>query len=179
MPPTVDPIARAYAIIGLPRGSSTRELKKQYKRLVRQWHPDRWHNDPVAQAEAAIRMRAINDAYATLEELAPGPPLRSRTAAPPAAPSATPSAAPAATAYRPLTKEEMDAIVNAIGTENPFRGTMRVVIGVASIAVAYLMIQPYRGAELMFVLPGAGTLTMAGIIFAFGIAVLVYHTIRS
>src|SRR5436190_2233635 len=125
---TVDPIARAYAIIGLPRGSSTRELKKQYKRLVRQWHPDRWHNDPVSQAEATARMRAINDAYATLEGLGPREPA-SRSA-------------PSPKAHRALTKEELDAIVNAIGTESPIKGAVWMVIGILSMALAFFMIQP-------------------------------------
>ena len=65
----VDPVARAYATIGVPPGAPAHELKLRYKRLVRQWHPDRWTNDPAGQAEATIRMRAINDAYARLELL--------------------------------------------------------------------------------------------------------------
>ena len=61
----VDPLAHAYATIGLRPGSSARELKQQYKRLVKKWHPDRWANDPVNQADAAQKMRAINAAYYT------------------------------------------------------------------------------------------------------------------
>lgn len=175
---TVDPIARAYAIIGVPRGASRRELKKQYKRLVRQWHPDRWHNDPAGQAEAAVRMRAINDAYGVLEGLGPREPA-SKPESKPASDPASKPAAPSPRPHRALTKEELDAIVHSIGTESPFGGTMRVVIGVVSIAVAYLMIQPYRGSDLGFVLPDAGTMTMAGLIFAFGLAVLAYHKIQS
>jgi hypothetical protein len=163
--PTVDPIARAYAIIGVPRGSSTRELKKQYKRLVRQWHPDRWHNDPVSQAEAAVRMRAINDAYETLEALAPGPPPASAPA----------SGTASAKAYRPLTKEELDAIVNAIGNESPVIVTMRILAGIVPMAVGVFMVSSSRGGAP----PSTGTLTTAAVLFVFGIAVLVYNKLRS
>src|SRR6185295_7032560 len=149
MATAVDPIARAYAIIGVQRGASTRDLKKQYKRLVRQWHPDRWHNDPVGQADAAVRMRAINDAYETLEALAPGPPPASATAS--------------AKAYRPLTKEEMDAIVDAIGTESPVVGAMRVLAGMVPVAVAVFMVSSSRGGAP----PSTGTLTTAAVLFVF------------
>src|SRR3954470_16864378 len=104
-----DPIARAYAAIGVRRGASARELKQQYKRLVRTWHPDRWINDPLAHAEAATRMRLINDAYATLVSLR----MQER-----------PLAAP----HRALTKQEIDAIVHAIGTQNPVIRPIRTLV---------------------------------------------------
>src|SRR5690349_1827679 len=63
---TLDPVAHAYATIGLRPGAASQELKQRYKQLVKTWHPDRWANDPVNQAEAAQKMRAINAAYATL-----------------------------------------------------------------------------------------------------------------
>ena len=156
----VDPIARAYATIGVPRGASARELKRQYRRLVRQWHPDRWANDPVGQAEASNRMRIINDAYATLERL--GPPEPQRTAA------GRPDA-------RALTKEELDAIVRAIGTESPVMGATWIVIGVMPIIAAFFLIQPRRGVEYVLIPPSGGDLLMAMIFFAFGAAVLMFR----
>src|SRR5436305_1870168 len=113
MPP-VDPIARAYATIGVPRGASARELKRQYKKLVRQWHPDRYANDPVGQADAAVRMRIINDAYETLEQLLPAEPRPAGSGRAPA---------------RSLTREELDALVNAIGNESPVPSMVQLVIG--------------------------------------------------
>ena len=153
----VDPIARAYATIGVPRGASARDLKRQYRRLVRQWHPDRWANDPVGQAEASSRMRVINDAYAMLERLGPPEPQR-------------PGAGRAQA--RALTKEELDAIVRAIGTESPVMGATWIVIGVLPIVAAFLLIQPRRGVEYVLVPPSGGDLLMAMIFFAVGIAVL-------
>jgi hypothetical protein len=29
-----------YALLGLPRGASDREIKRAHKKLVRKWHPD-------------------------------------------------------------------------------------------------------------------------------------------
>jgi DnaJ-class molecular chaperone len=58
-----DATERAYSQLGLLPGASADRLRKQYKALVRRWHPDRFAGDPQGQAEAAIRMRAINDAY--------------------------------------------------------------------------------------------------------------------
>jgi len=157
----VDPIARAYATIGVPRGASARELKRQYKRLVRQWHPDRWTNDPAGQAEASSRMRVINAAYATLEHLGP--------AAPP--PVNRPRAAP----HRPLSKEELDAIVQAIGTESPVTSAVWVAMGALLIGGAFLMIQPLRGIDGFLAGPSSGQLLMAAIFFMVGIAVLIFR----
>lgn len=156
----VDPIARAYAVIGVPRGASTRELKKQYRRLVRQWHPDRWHNDPVAQTEAADRLRAINDAYETLERLGPREP-------------ASPSRA-----HRALTREELDALVRAIGTESPVIGTVRVLMGLLPMAGAFLMLQPRRSGHFLLVPPSTSDVVMAAMFFAAGLAILRWNKRR-
>lgn len=59
-------LRRAYAVLELSRPVTERELKRQYRRLVKRWHPDRYTLDPVGQAEAAQRMREINNAYQVL-----------------------------------------------------------------------------------------------------------------
>jgi hypothetical protein len=101
-----DPVSRAYALLGLSPGATPELLRKQYRTLVRRWHPDRFAGDPQGQAEASLRMRAINDAYrlllprsAPLAEPAPSPPPRPRGAS--------------------LSREEIDRIVRALGTEGP------------------------------------------------------------
>jgi hypothetical protein len=38
----------------------------QYRKLVRQWHPDRFANDPQGAAEATHRLRLIIQAFETL-----------------------------------------------------------------------------------------------------------------
>lgn len=61
-----------YAILGLSEGSSPDEIKKAYRKLAQQWHPDR-NKDP--QAEATFKR--IKDAYERLSNephVAPSPP---------------------------------------------------------------------------------------------------------
>ena len=109
-------------------------------------------------------MRAINDAYATLEGRGPREPA-SRSA-------------PSPKAHRALTKEELDAIVNAIGTESPIKGAVWMVIGILSMALAFFMIQPKQGVDLTYEFPNAGTMTVAAMLFAFGLAVVAYYRTR-
>jgi hypothetical protein len=116
----VDPIARAYATVGLRPGVTARELKQQYKRLVRQWHPDRWANDPAGQAEAAGRMRVINAAYAVLQ----------RAQRP----------VPRFPAGRPLSKAEKDALIEAIGTESPVSTAIGMLVWAMPLAAAVFML---------------------------------------
>ena len=158
----IDPVARAYAAIGVPRGASARDLKRQYKRLVRQWHPDRWANDPIGQAEASSRMRVINDAYATLERL--GPPE----------PQCPPGRGVRAQARaKALSKEELDSIVQAIGTESHVMSAMWIVLGMLPIVAAFLLLQPRRGVQAILVPPSGGAVLLAIVFVAVGIAVLI------
>ena len=64
MPPPKNLLARAYATLGLPPVCSHRDAVRQYKALVKRWHPDQYATDPQGQAEAAQRMREINAAFA-------------------------------------------------------------------------------------------------------------------
>lgn len=53
-----------YAILGLQRGASTREIKRAYKKLVRKWHPD-LHPDDLA---CRTQIQMINEAYEVLSD---------------------------------------------------------------------------------------------------------------
>jgi curved DNA-binding protein CbpA len=53
-----------YAILGLGRGASTREIKRAYKKLVRKWHPDLHPDDPTCRTG----IQEINEAYAVLSD---------------------------------------------------------------------------------------------------------------
>jgi len=59
-------MAHALAILGLRPGASEKEIKRRYRKLVKQWHPDQFANDPQGSAEATQRLRLINRAYETL-----------------------------------------------------------------------------------------------------------------
>jgi len=149
----LDPVRKAYATIGVTPGVSARELKQQYKRLVRQWHPDRWTHDPVGQIDAAEKMRAINDAYSTLHRLLPRDVERQPGA------------------KRSLTKEEMDAIVQAIGTDSPVSGAIRTFFWILPVVGAFLILQPKRDVEFGLAPPSGGDVMIALLFIAaaFGI----------
>lgn len=53
-----------YAVLGVDRHAREDEIKKAYRRLTLQWHPDRHPGD----TEAAERYRSINAAYNTLSD---------------------------------------------------------------------------------------------------------------
>ncbi|ADW22635.1 MULTISPECIES: DnaJ C-terminal domain-containing protein [Thermus] len=52
-----------YAILGVPRNATQEEIKRAYKRLARQYHPD-VNKSP----EAEERFKEINEAYAVLSD---------------------------------------------------------------------------------------------------------------
>lgn len=54
-----------YEILGVDRNVSPKDLKKAYKRLAKQWHPD-LNRDNLKVAEE--KMREINIAYDTLSD---------------------------------------------------------------------------------------------------------------
>src|SRR5207247_2281784 len=106
----------AYAALGLEPGASIRMLKRQFKMLVRTWHPDRFIGDPQGSAEANHRLRVINRAYNTIlaTDFQHATPQVRRV--PPPAPS---DAADKFIAREPpvtvrLTPEQIDAIVESL-----------------------------------------------------------------
>eukprot|EP00931_Biecheleriopsis_adriatica_P007380 TRINITY_DN108670_c0_g1_i1.p1 TRINITY_DN108670_c0_g1~~TRINITY_DN108670_c0_g1_i1.p1 ORF type:complete len:981 (-),score=222.15 TRINITY_DN108670_c0_g1_i1:17-2959(-) len=52
-----------YGTLGLERGADEATVKKAYRKLVLQWHPDK---HPADREEAEVKIRQINDAYETL-----------------------------------------------------------------------------------------------------------------
>jgi molecular chaperone DnaJ len=55
-----------YAVLGIDRRAGPDEIKKAFRRLTLEWHPDRHQGEP----EAADRYRQINEAYNTLGDAA-------------------------------------------------------------------------------------------------------------
>lgn len=54
-----------YKILGVPRSASKKEIKKAFRKLAQEWHPDKHRNDmTIEQAEA--KMASINEAYEVL-----------------------------------------------------------------------------------------------------------------
>jgi hypothetical protein len=56
-------IRRAYQALGLAPDSSALRIKRAYRRLAKEWHPDKWPHGSPQQQRATERMRDINEAY--------------------------------------------------------------------------------------------------------------------
>jgi molecular chaperone DnaJ len=51
-----------YSVLGVQQTASDAEIKKAYRELVRKYHPDNYHNNPLADL-AQEKMKEINEAY--------------------------------------------------------------------------------------------------------------------
>lgn len=60
---SLDPDEDPYKILGVPRSASSAEIKKAYKKMARNWHPDK-NDDPEAQE----RFIKINEAHEILSD---------------------------------------------------------------------------------------------------------------
>jgi DnaJ domain len=62
-----DRLRSAYATLGLPNNAPRSAVRRQYRLLVKRWHPDRFNGDPDGIREATLRLRAINQAHDTIQ----------------------------------------------------------------------------------------------------------------
>jgi curved DNA-binding protein CbpA len=53
-----------YAILGVARDSSIRQIKQIYKKLAKEWHPDLHPKDPGCRT----KIQEINEAYEVLSD---------------------------------------------------------------------------------------------------------------
>lgn len=115
--PAPDEARRARAVLGIAPGASSAQVRQRYLDLVRRWHPDRFATDPRSQAEAEAHMRDINHAYQVLMDHPPGGPPSAGAEAPRTRPSPRPG--------QRLSREQIDRMVQAIGTDGPLDGLLR------------------------------------------------------
>ena len=57
-----------YRVLDVPRGASAEELKRRWRELAREHHPDRAVDDPPEQQRLTARMARINSAYDLLRD---------------------------------------------------------------------------------------------------------------
>ncbi|KAK4549066.1 hypothetical protein LTR36_007522 [Oleoguttula mirabilis] len=57
-----------YKVLGVSRDADEREIKKAFRKLTVQHHPDKAHQHGVAPEEAQRKMSAINEAYEVLSD---------------------------------------------------------------------------------------------------------------
>jgi len=54
-----------YSVLGVSPSASDDEIKKTYHDLARKYHPDNYHDNPLADL-AQEKMKEINEAYDTI-----------------------------------------------------------------------------------------------------------------
>lgn len=75
-------LSKAYELLGVKPGVSSRELKAAHRDLAKVWHPDRFVHDPRLQEKAQEKLKEINEAYDLLSSgktPRPAPPPRRAT----------------------------------------------------------------------------------------------------
>ena len=65
---TNDLFSSSYRHLDVEPGSSWQEVRRAYKRSVKKWHPDHFHNDSKTQSIAAEKIKEINCAFDLLSE---------------------------------------------------------------------------------------------------------------
>jgi molecular chaperone HscB len=58
-------------LFGADKDTNLAELKTAYRNLVKEWHPDKFNNDPVKKAEAELKSTEIIEGYHFLVSIAP------------------------------------------------------------------------------------------------------------
>ncbi len=63
-------LEEALRVLGLPANASVDDMKREYKKLMMQFHPDRVsHLDQNAQNQARVKAQRINEAYQVIKVL--------------------------------------------------------------------------------------------------------------
>ena len=57
------PIFEAFNCLGVPYGAPWDDVKKAYRKLMRQWHPDKHGESPEAEQRATQKTQEITAAY--------------------------------------------------------------------------------------------------------------------
>lgn len=58
-------------VLGVPEGIELKELKTVYRNLMKDWHPDKFQDNPSEKQEAEEKSKKIIEAYHFLVSIAP------------------------------------------------------------------------------------------------------------
>ena len=114
-----DDVRRAYAVLGLRPDAPAGQVRRRYKALARQWHPDRHAGEARNEAEAASRMREINAAYHCLAGHRAGTGPQSAPTAASRASSPASASFGSASAHASLSREQVESLVQSLGSDGP------------------------------------------------------------
>lgn len=57
-----------YSILGVCKSASEEDIKRAYRKLAMQWHPDKWTRTPYLLGEAKRRFQQVQEAYSVLSD---------------------------------------------------------------------------------------------------------------
>lgn len=57
-----------YSVLGVSVHSSVEEIRRAYRKLAMQWHPDKWTKTPSLLGEAKVKFQQIQEAYSVLSD---------------------------------------------------------------------------------------------------------------
>src|SRR5580765_3457043 len=63
----VEHLKKAYRVLDVPTTASALAIKSNYRKLIKRWHPDRPARGSTTEVEAITMTKAINEAYALIE----------------------------------------------------------------------------------------------------------------
>lgn len=57
-----------YGVLGVTANSSDEEIRRAYRKLAMQWHPDKWTRNPSLLGDAKRKFQQIQEAYSVLSD---------------------------------------------------------------------------------------------------------------